>query len=535
MNRKLLSALLAIIVTTAAIAIAGPQYPDLTPEQKLRLAEGVIEHYYVEEVNADSIVDQAIIAMLKTLDPHSAYTNPEETKELNQPLEGHFSGIGIQFNMVKDTVYVIQTTAGGPSERVGIRPGDRIISANDTVIAGKKLTNSGIIKVLRGPKGSTVNLKVKRGADPELIDFTLVRDDIPIYSVDDSFMADDSTGYIHISRFAESTAREVAEAMGKLKKRGMRNLVIDLSDNTGGYLGAACTLAEDFLSKGDPIVSTKGLNSPEMTFDAESDGSFRDGRVVIIVNQYSASASEILSGAIQDNDRGLIVGRRTFGKGLVQRPFPFPDGSMIRLTTARYYTPSGRSIQKHYDKGQGEEYQLELYNRYNSGELWSADSVRLDSTQRHETLRYHRPIYGGGGIMPDVFVPVDTTHYSTYYRDLVAKRVVIEYCLDYVDTNRDSLLRQYPDDDTFVSEFNVTPEIEQGLIAKGEAEGVPFNEEQWQRSRTYVLAVVKGLLSRDLYDDGSYTRVVAPLNPDYRAAISLINDPGRYHRLLRGE
>lgn len=530
-------AAIATVLTSMAMALmyaapAQPQYV-LTPDQKLRLAEGVIENYYVESVNPDSIVDQAIIAMLKTLDPHSAYTTPEETRELNQPLEGKFSGIGIQFNMVKDTLYVVQTTPGGPCEKVGVRPGDRIISANDTIISGKKLTNSGIIKVLRGPKGSVVELKVKRGDEPELLSFTIVRDDIPIYSISDTYMANDTTGYIAISRFAESTAEEMVKAVNKLLKKGMRNLIIDISDNTGGYLGAACALSEGFLAKGDPVVSTQGLNSPRASYTVEADGKFK-GRVVVIVNQYSASAAEILAGALQDNDRAVIVGRRTFGKGLVQRPFPFPDGSMIRLTTSRYYTPSGRCIQKHYDKGHSEEYQLDLYNRYTGGELWSADSVKLDSTQRFETLRHHRVIYGGGGIMPDVFVPVDTTHFSKYYRDLIAKRVIIEYCLDYVNTNRKELLKKYRDDDAFHTKFAVTDELLQSLIDRGIAEGVAFVEDDWQRSRRYIAAIVKGLLSRDLYDNGSYARAVAPINPDMQAALSVINDPERYNGILRG-
>ena len=258
-------------------------------------------------------------------------------------------------------------------------------------------------------------------------------------------------------------------------------------------------------------------------------------KVVVMVNQYSASASEILSGAIQDNDRGLIVGRRTFGKGLVQRPFPFPDGSMIRLTTARYYTPSGRSIQKHYDKGQGEEYMLDLLNRYKSGELWSADSIKLDESLRYETLRNHRPVYGGGGILPDVFVPVDTTYFSAYYRDLVAKGVVNQFCLNYVDANRAQLLKDYPDEDAFSSRFAVTDGLERQLIAAGEKEGVEFDDEQWQRSRPYVLALIRGLIARDLYEDSSVFRFLNPLLPEYQEALKLINTPDRYDALLRGK
>lgn len=533
MTRKILYTLTLAIVCIAAATDIYAQRRELTPDQKLRMAQALIQSYYVEDVDGQQLTDEAIKAMLKTLDPHSSYTDADETKELTQPLEGKFSGIGIQFNAATDTVYVIQTVSGGPSEKVGIHPGDRIIAADDSIIAGRKLPNSAILKILRGEKGSKVRLKVKRAGVPELIEFVVTRDDIPIHSVDAAYMANDSTGYIRVSRFAEDTANEVAEAVEKLRKNGMRNLIIDLQDNGGGYLGAAVELASEFLSKGDPVVYTKGLHSTPAYFNLEKDGKYRDMRVVVMVNQYSASASEILSGALQDNDRGLIVGRRTFGKGLVQRPFPFPDGSMIRLTTARYYTPSGRSIQKHYEKGQGEEYMLDMLNRYKSGELWSADSIHQVDSLRYETLHNHRPVYGGGGIMPDVFVPVDTMFFSPYYRDLNAKGVINQFCLNYVDANREKLIKEYPTEDSFIEHFEITPELEQQLIAAGTKEKVEFNEEQWLRSRDYVLAVIKGLLSRDLYEDGSALRAINPLIPDYREALELINDTERYNKLLR--
>ena len=536
MIKKIILSLSAAFILTPLVSCAQ-QNPsrELTPDQKLRMASALIQNYYVEDVDGQKLTDEAIIAMLKTLDPHSSYSDPEETKELTQPLEGKFSGIGIQFNAATDTVYVIQTIAGGPSEKVGIRPGDRIIQADDSIIAGRKLPNSAILKILRGEKGSKVNLKVKRGGEPELIDFVVTRDDIPIYSVDAAYMANDSTGYIRVSRFAEETAAEVARAVKKLQAKGMTNLILDLQDNGGGYLGAAVELASQFLSKGDPVVYTKGLHSQPAYFNLDADGDLRDMKVVVLVNQYSASASEILSGALQDNDRGLIVGRRTFGKGLVQRPFPFPDGSMIRLTTARYYTPSGRSIQKHYEKGQGEEYMLDMFNRYKSGELWSADSIHLNDSLKYETLRNHRPVYGGGGIMPDVFVPVDTTFFSPYYRDLNAKGVINQFCLNYVDAHRSELKKAYPDEDAFAKGFDFTPELERQLIAAGEKEGIEFNEEQWQRSSPYIVAIIKGLLSRDLYEDSSVFRFINPLTPEYKEALNLIGDGKRYDSLLKGE
>ena len=526
---------IVIAIAAAATLMAGAQTREFNARQKLQYAEGIISNFYVEKVSEDSLVEEGIRAMLSTLDPHSQYTPPEETKELNQPLEGKFSGIGIMFNMVRDTVYVIQTTVGGPSEKAGLRPGDRIISANDTIIAGKGMKNSQIIKVLRGPKDSKVKLSVKRGGVAEPIDFVLRRADIPIYSVDDAYMANDSVGYIRISRFAESTPDEVAKAMKKLRAKGMRHIILDVEDNGGGYLGASVQLASQFLPAGAPVVSTRGLHSEPMSFDVETLGGDTGCRVVIMANQYSASASEILAGALQDNDRGLVVGRRTFGKGLVQRPFPFPDGSMIRLTTARYYTPAGRCIQKPYAKGKGEDYQLDMLNRYNSGELWSADSIHFDETLKCKTLHNGRTVYGGGGIMPDVFVPVDTTFFTPYYRDLVAKGIVNTFVVGQVESNRKQLLVDYPTEDAFYAAYTVTPELEQELFAAADSEGLPFNKEQWERSAPYIRAMLKGLMARDLFDNGSYVRATNPLNPVYVEAVSLISDPSRYNSLIKGQ
>ncbi len=522
---------LCLLALCASGAFAQPM--ELTPSQKLRAAEGLIESFYVEDVDADALTAEAIRAMLKTLDPHSSYTTPDETKEFTTPLEGKFSGIGITFNMVEDTVYVIQTITGGPSQKVGILPGDRIVAANDTVLAGKKMKNTDVMKHLRGPEGSEVRLSVKRGE--EMIDFDLVRDEIPIYSVDETFMADPTTGYIAVSRFGESTAAEVREAIRSLRRKGMKNLIIDLSGNGGGYLGAAFDMAGEFLPKNTPVVSTSGRSVPSQTFVTETQGDFLDGRVVVIANQYTASAAEILSGALQDNDRGLVVGRRTFGKGLVQRPFPFPDGSMIRLTTSRYYTPSGRCIQKPYEKGRSEEYHLDMLNRMSSGELWHEDSIPRPDSLRYETLRRHRTVYGGGGITPDVFVAVDTTHYSSYYRDLMAKAVFNRAIVGYVDVNRAELLKAYPTEEAFYAGFTVPDSLVQDLIDRAAKAGIEFKADEWERSAPLARAIMKGLICRDLYEKGSYYRAVAPLNPDYVEALRLINDRERYERLLEGK
>lgn len=538
-NLRSLRVLPLVAFAAAAAAWLAPARSDaqefrLTPDRKLLMSEQIIERFYVDSVNSDKMVQEAIVAMLKTLDPHSSYSDPEETKELTTPLTGNFSGIGVQFNMLNDTLFVIQTTSGGPSEKVGILPGDRIIQAGDSVIAGRKLPNSRIIKILRGEKGSQVLLKVLRKGSPEPIAFLVTRDDIPVYSVDAAYMADPTTGYIRISRFGEETEKEFEKALSDLRAKGMQNLIIDLEDNGGGYLQAAHQLASHFLEKGDMVVYTDAPKMGRSDFRVERAGDFRKGRLVIMANQYSASAAEILSGAVQDNDRGLIVGRRTFGKGLVQRPFPFPDGSMIRLTVSRYYTPSGRSIQKPYAPGDEEAYRKDMLNRYEAGEFSSADSIHLPDSLRYSTLRNRRPVYGGGGIMPDLFVPIDTTMYSTYYRDLVAKGIINRFAITYVDANRKSLRAEYPDGEAFDRGFTFTPEMLDEVVALGRADSVMPDSAMFEKSRPLIATIVKGLIARDLFESTDYFRVVNPaLSPSYRAALDLINDEERYNRLLR--
>ena len=547
--RYIAYAALAMAVAWPALGLSGTQQASaraaaprneaggfvLSPDRKLLMAEQLIERFYVDTVNANKMVEDAIVAMLKTLDPHSTYSDPDETKELTTPLEGIFSGIGVQFNMLSDTLFVIQTTAGGPSEKVGILPGDRIVQAGDSVIAGRKLPNSRIIKILRGPKGSEVTLKVLRKGSAEPILFNVTRDDIPIYSVDAAYMATPTTGYIRISRFAEATDKEFAQAVEKLKKEGMTDLIVDLEDNTGGYLQAAHNLASHFLDKGDLVVYTESPKIPGAEFRVDKRGDLRDGKVVVMVNQYSASASEILAGALQDNDRGLIVGSRTFGKGLVQRPFPFPDGSMIRLTTAKYHTPSGRCIQKPYTSGDDENYRKDILHRYEAGEFSSADSIHMPDSLRFETLKNHRPVYGGGGIMPDVFVPIDTTAFTTYYRDLVAKGIINKYAITYVDRNRKTLNRDYPTEAKFVKDFAVGDSMLQEIVAMGDRDSVKYNQEMFDRSKAMMATIVKGIIGRDLFEQSTYFKIVNPaLSPTYRAALDLVADENRYRDLLKG-
>ena len=527
-----------IIILFAAIAAAGVSAQKsgnamrISPAQKLGFVEQIIEQYYVDTINANNVVDEAIVAMLRTLDPHSTYSDPEATRALTEPLQGNFSGIGIQFNMLDDTIRVIQTVAGGPSEKVGVLAGDRIMSANDTLLSGVKLPQADAIRHLRGPKGSEVDIKVLRRGVADTISFRIIRDDIPTYSVSSAYMVDPSTGYIKVTLFGETTAHEVRDAIARLRCEGMNQLILDLADNGGGYLGAAVELAGMFLDKDDLIVYTDGIHTEPYYYRNPERGIMPDGRVVVTVNQYSASASEILSGAIQDNDRGVVVGRRTFGKGLVQRPFPFPDGSMIRLTTARYYTPSGRSIQKPYTAGEEDEYNADMMKRYKAGEFMSADSVHFADSLRRETIRLHRPVYGGGGIMPDAFVPIDTAYYSDYYRNLVARGILNRYCISYIDDHREQLKADYHDEDSFMKGFAVTDAMMEALVALGTREGVEFNKEQYDVSEPVIRVIVKALIGRDLFEQSTYYRIANPLNPIYRRAVDIINSTADYTTIL---
>lgn len=504
----------------------------MSGDSKLRYANKIIERYYVDTVDTDHVTEEAIIAMLKTLDPHSQYSNAEETRELTEPLQGNFSGIGIQFSMLNDTIYVIQPVASGPCERVGIVAGDRIIAANDTILSGVNKKNSDVMKVLRGPKGTKVKLQIKRRGESELIDFIVTRDDIPISSIDASYIAESDIGYIKLSRFAENSAEEVYDAVSKLKKKGMKDLIIDLEYNGGGYLNAATELAEMLLNRGDLIVYTKGNKVPDAKYHAAGRNKLTEGKVVIMVNQYSASASEILSGAVQDHDRGVIVGRRTFGKGLVQRPFPFPDGSMIRLTVARYYTPSGRCIQKPYKAGDTEDYDMDILNRYNSGELSNADSVHVDNSERFETLKSHRIVYGGGGIMPDLFVPIDTTGMNNYSRDILAQGIYNSFCTNYIDDHRKELKKNFKTEDKYIRDFNVDDKLLSEFRSFAKAKGIECDQHAFDQVKPTIATIIKAYIGRDLFTQSTYYRIANNLNNIYEEALRIIRDDAAYNALI---
>lgn len=533
---KKMKYLAAAVICAAATFGISAQYSRSNSasrqQQKLLMVENIVNNLYVDNVDEEKIVENAVRGILENLDPHSSYSTKEETTSSQETMQGSFSGIGIQFNMQKDTLYVVQTIAGGPSEKVGILPGDRFIAVDDSIIAGRKLKNTDIMKRLRGPKGTKVNIKVKRGSNAELLEFRITRDDIPLNSIDAVYMADGKTGYIRLSRFAATSYKEFKDAITKLKKQGMQQLILDLTDNGGGYMQIAAQIANEMLNRGNLIVYTQGRKSPRQNLNADGSGTFRTQKVVVMINQFSASASEILSGAVQDWDRGVVVGRRSFGKGLVQREFLLPDSSSFRLTIARYYTPSGRNIQKPYVKGDREDYDKDIIDRYNHGELQSADSIHFADSLKHTTLRLHRTVYGGGGIMPDAFVPLDTTQYTDYHRRLVAKGIIPQFALRYVDKNRADLKAQYPDAQKFIKEFTVTDEMLNNLVDAGKAEKVDFDKSQFAKSKEMLRTFVKAAIANDLFSTGAYFQIVNEQNDIYKEALSIINDDARYRKII---
>lgn len=496
---------------------------DFGPEsalRKLQMAEVAINNYYVDSVDESKLVEDAIRGMLEKLDPHSSYTNAKETKSLNEPLQGDFEGIGVQFNIVDDTLVVMQPTTGGPSEKVGILAGDRIIAVNDTAIAGVKMDRSDIVRRLRGKRGTKVTLTViRRGVDKPL-SFIVKRAKIPVLSVDAAYMIRPGIGFVRLENFGEKTHEEMMCAIDSLKKLGMTDLILDLQDNGGGYLEAAARIANEFLSDGDMIVYTEGLHAPRREFKAFGNGRLQQGRVVVLVNEFTASAAEIVSGAIQDHDRGTIVGRRSFGKGLVQRPFGLPDGSMIRLTIAHYYTPSGRCIQKPYKKGDKKDYEMDIEYRLKHGELTNPDSIHFADSLRYYTLKEHRAVYGGGGIMPDVFVPLDTLKYTRLHRQLAAKSIVINNYLKYVDANRKQLRKQWKTFEDFAARYEVPQVLLDTIFAQGNKEKiVPKDDEEQQRTIPYLRLQLKALVARDLWTMNEYFRVWNEENDIVRRAL----------------
>jgi len=493
---------------------------DLSSYNKLSDILSFIQRDYVDTISIESVKDNAIVNILDNLDPHSQYIPATDLDAVNEHLEGNFEGIGVQFRIEKDTVMVIIPIAGGPSEKVGIKAGDRIVIVEQDTIAGVGINNSEVMKKLKGPRGTKVNVEIFRRGEPELLDFTITRNVIPTYSVDVAYMVNDSTGYIKLNKFSATTADEMFDAIGDLKSRGMHKLILDLRNNTGGYLQAAIEVADDFLEEGKLIVYTQGKNRPKNYAYSTERGNFEDGEVIILIDEGSASASEVLAGAIQDNDRGQIIGRRSFGKGLVQEQMNLYDGSAIRLTVARYYTPTGRCIQKSYENG-SEEYFKEFHDRFINGEILDADSIHLD-----DSLKFVTPggkvVYGGGGIMPDIFVPLESDENLVYYNRLINRGIIYDYAFDYADTHRDEL-GEYKDYRDFERQFRIDNQLFDGLIQYADENGIAKDNAGIAARKEEINILLKALIGRNILGDEGFYPVYHKKDKTFQRALEFID------------
>ena len=492
----------------------------------------IIEQQYVDSVNSKELTDNAMTSILKELDPHSAYIPAEDLESVNEELEGSFSGIGIQFNLLNDTINVVDVISGGPSERCGLIPGDRIITVDDSLYVGKNITNEKVMKNLRGAKGSVVKLGIQRKGESELLTFEVERGDIPLHSVDASFIISPGIGYILVSKFGRTTFEEFLVALARLRNEGAESYIIDLRGNGGGYMDAAINMVNEFMMAGELIVYTEGRAFPREDAVANGMGSFKEQPVIVLTDEWSASASEIFAGAIQDNDRGLVVGRRTFGKGLVQNQLPLSDGSAVRLTIARYHTPSGRCIQKDYAMGDDESYNMDILNRYNRGEFFSADSIK-QHTDLVFTTAGGRTVYGGGGIMPDVFIPSDTTHVTPYYTDVINKSLLYKYAFEYVDSNRERLsqadnykeLLSMLDSNRLINDF----------IAYADKNGVPARYADIKVSRAVLLRLLQAYIARDVIGDEAFYPIFMSDDKVIEEACRLIEEGNAFPELPEEE
>ena len=498
--------------------------------QKFGTTLYLIDNFYVDTVNIDKVVEDAIVGALKELDPHSAYISKKDVEKANEPLVGSFEGIGVTFQLVRDTITVIGPTPGGPSEKVGIMAGDQFIKIDGEDAFGKKVDNEFVQKHLRGKKGTKVVVSVKRGNDPELMDFEIIRDKIPLNSINASFMMEKNIGYIKLDRFAQDSDKEFKTAMAKLQDQGMKSLILDLRSNSGGYLNTAIAMVDEFLGADKLIVYTEGLKSPRQEWRSTEKGVYTSGNLVVLIDEGSASASEILSGAIQDHDRGVLIGRRSFGKGLVQRPFNLPDGAVIRLTTARYHTPTGRCIQRPYEGGT-EDYYKEMTKRLEHGEYFHADSIHFPDSLKYKTDG-GRIVYGGGGIMPDIFMPADTTFNSKLYTNLVRKGVFNKYTVDYAMQHRDELKKEYPEFSQYNKNFVVNKAMIDAIKELAANEKVEWNDEEFQRSEKYIRLQIKALIARNVWEMQQYYEVTLKEDPTIAKAVDVLSNEKQYRKLI---
>ena len=533
MNKNIRTFLLLILIQLVFLPAVHAQ---IFNEQAFKLNKllNLITGYYVDTVNENKLVEDAIRQLLKELDPHSVYITKDEVKEMNEPLIGDFDGVGIYFNILNDTIIVISPISGGPSEKVGIMAGDRIVRIDSENVAGIGITTNGVRKRLLGPKGTKVEVEIVRHHHPGLLHFTITRDKIPIYSLDASYMVDDKTAYIKINRFSAKTMDEFHQALDTLPLDKMKGIIIDLRDNGGGILTTATDLVDEFMPEGKLIVYMQGAHLKRQDFLTTDKGRLKNVKLVVLVNEGSASASEIFTGAIQDWDRGLVVGRRTFGKGLVQKPFYLPDYSMVRLTIARYYTPSGRLIQKSYKNGY-DAYMNELDKRYIHGELLSADSIHFADSLRYYTLKDHRVVYGGGGIMPDIFVPADTSGNTPYLRKLIGQGVLTSFVLGWQDNHRKEIIRKYPTADDYIRKFRLPDDMMQSLRNAGEGKNIRADEDEFIRTEPKLRLLIRALIARDIWNSTAYFRIINEGSPDFHKAVEVIGNDPLYQKKLEGK
>ena len=491
-------------------------------EEKLRTVLRLIDSEYVDQIDIDSLIETTFPDLLASLDPHSAYIPASELVAVNEDLEGSFSGVGVSFQIVNDTVRVVEVIAGGPAEKVGILPGDRIIKADTVALTGKEITSEDVFKNLRGQKGSTVVLEIVRSGVKKPVKYDVIRGDIPVNSVDVSYMLNDSTGYLRVTKFARNTYNEFFTVLNDLKAEGAKKFVIDLRGNSGGFMDQAIYMANEFLPAGRMIVYTKGRRPENETMAiSDGNGNFKDSEITVLTNEYSASASEIFAGAIQDNDRGLVIGRRTFGKGLVQNQTELPDSSAIRLTVARYYTPSGRSIQKEYKRGRDGKYELDIVDRFTHGEFYNADSIKFDKTKMFNTAN-GRTVYGGGGIMPDIFVPEDTSGYTSYYVTVANMGLIQRFAYSVADRYRnmvgetksiDRLMKVLPRDNTLLENF----------VSFAVKNGVPARWYYINQSRALLLEQIKAMIARDVLGYPAFIELLNQSDPAVKKAIKVLD------------
>lgn len=494
-----------------------------THQQKMAVFLNLLDNYYVEDINTDSLVEVGIKHMLKQLDPHSVYFSKEEFKKTNEPLEGNFEGVGIQFQIYEDTLMVVHVIQGGPSQKVGIQDGDKIIYVDTSKIAGIGIDNDAVFKYLRGAKGTKVNVKIKRYGEAELLDFEIIRDKIPIYAIEAQYMATPEIGYIKLSRFSANATEEVTNAIDVLKRKGAKKLILDLTGNGGGYLNQAHALSDIFLPEEKLIVYSEGRSQPRIDLNSTEIGNFESGDVVVMVDQSSASASEIVAGAIQDWDRGLIIGRRTFGKGLVQKGYNLPDGAVVRLTMAHYYTPSGRNIQKPFEKGK-EAYYEDLNDRYESGELFDVSKTMINDSTKFYTQN-KRVVYAGGGVMPDIFVPIDTSWTSKFYSKLIRSGAFNQFALNFVDNNRQELMQKYTSESEFINKFEITDELYTDFLELAKNKKTePDSAEVYTNSIPTIKNQLKALIGQNLFNYNIYYQITNPQNPIYIKALNAFKD-----------